>query len=100
MKKITSNADEPLRFQRVFISYAAQKQGFLGGCRPFTRVDRCHLKGFYKGVLLSVVSIDANGEIFPLAFAMVEGENKQSLIWFFNNLKLYIGEGGQTLGLS
>ncbi|TXG72109.1 hypothetical protein EZV62_000688 [Acer yangbiense] len=32
-------------FQRMFLSFEAQKFGFLEGCRPFIGVDGCHLKG-------------------------------------------------------
>lgn len=50
------------------------------------------LKGKYGRVLLSVVSIDANNEIFPNAFAVVESENEESWTWFMKILKDYIGK--------
>ncbi|TXG63992.1 hypothetical protein EZV62_010986 [Acer yangbiense] len=31
-------------FQRIFVSFEAQKMGFLEGCRPFIGIDGCHLK--------------------------------------------------------
>ncbi|KAK4394427.1 hypothetical protein Sango_1597000 [Sesamum angolense] len=36
-------------------------------------VDGCHLKGPYGGVLLTVVSIDPNNNLYPLAYAVVSG---------------------------
>lgn len=45
---------------------------------PFLRVDGCHSKRKYSGVLLSAVAINANFGIFPLAFAVVELENVDS----------------------
>jgi len=32
-------------FLRMFMSYNAWKEGFLGGCRKFIYVDETHLKG-------------------------------------------------------
>ncbi|KAH0706247.1 hypothetical protein KY285_010754 [Solanum tuberosum] len=50
------------------------KQGFLAGCRPIIGVDGCHLKGYQKGgQLLTTVGIDANNNMYPIAFAIVEG---------------------------
>ena len=42
--------------------------------------------GKYKGKMLTVLSIDANGHIFPLAFAIVEGKNAPSWLWFLHAL--------------
>ncbi|XP_019160632.1 PREDICTED: uncharacterized protein LOC109157166 [Ipomoea nil] len=39
------------------------------------------------GQLLTAVGIDANDGIFPLAYAIVEGETKQSWIWFLKHVK-------------
>ena len=35
-------------------------------------------------------SQDGNQNIFPLAFAIVEGETKEALIWFFQLLRAYV----------
>lgn len=35
-------------------------------------MDRCLLKGRYRGILLSVVTIDANSKIFPIVIVIVE----------------------------
>ncbi|KAK3188504.1 hypothetical protein Dsin_028065 [Dipteronia sinensis] len=43
-------------FQRMFLSFEAQKLGFLEGCRLFIGVDECHLKIPFGGVLLSAVT--------------------------------------------
>jgi hypothetical protein len=39
----------PCRFQRLYISLAAMKSGFLQGCRPIVGLDACFLNGMYKG---------------------------------------------------
>jgi len=36
------------------------KKGFLGGCKPFIDVDKCHLKTKYGGQLLVRVGRDSN----------------------------------------
>ncbi|XP_019173819.1 PREDICTED: uncharacterized protein LOC109169391 [Ipomoea nil] len=39
------------------------------------------------GMLLTAISIDGNDSIFPLAYAIVEGEKKESWTWFLELLK-------------
>ncbi|KAF8400180.1 hypothetical protein HHK36_013476 [Tetracentron sinense] len=66
------------KFKRFFICFEAMKNGFLEGCRPFIGLDGCHLKGPYGGVLLAAIALDGNNGLFPVAFAIVEGETKES----------------------
>ncbi|TYK21403.1 serine/threonine-protein phosphatase 7 long form-like protein [Cucumis melo var. makuwa] len=40
--------------------------------------------------MLTTLSIDANGHIFPLAFAIVEGKNASSWSWFLYALRQYV----------
>nr|GMC95928.1 uncharacterized protein LOC109185560 [Ipomoea batatas] len=75
------------RFLRLYICFGACKEGFLRGCRPFFGLDGCHLKGCQKGgQLLSVVGVDGDNCMFPIAFATVEGELKDSRVWFLQQL--------------
>ncbi|XP_019179510.1 PREDICTED: uncharacterized protein LOC109174707 [Ipomoea nil] len=75
------------RFLRLYICFAACKEGFLRGCRPFFGLDGCHLKGCQKGgQLLSAVGVDGDNSLFPIAFAIVEGELKDSWLWFLKRL--------------
>ena len=60
------------KFKRMYIRYNAQKLGFLGDCRPFIGLDRCHLKGRFGGLLLSITANDGNDNIFPMAMVVVE----------------------------
>ena len=60
------------KFKRMHIRYNAQKVGFLGGCRPIIGLDGCHLKGRFMGQILVVTIRDANDNVFPFAFAVVE----------------------------
>lgn len=54
-------------------------------------MDGCWLKGRYGGWLLAAVAIDANDCIFPIAYAVVEGENSESWRWFMQLLATDIG---------
>ncbi|XP_021747627.1 uncharacterized protein LOC110713491 [Chenopodium quinoa] len=92
--KVLQQPEKPLQFKSIFISFASKFRGLVQGCRGLVGVDGFHLKGNYEGVLLFVVSIDANNEIF-LVVAMVDLENKSSWCWFFHHLKTIITETGR-----
>ena len=66
------------RFLRIFISFKAQRSGFVKGYIPFIGFNGCFLKGLFGGVLLTAVTLDANNNIFPIAFALTECENKET----------------------
>ena len=68
-------------FQRVFWAFKPSIEGFAN-CRPVLSIDGTHLYGKYKGTLLIVMGCDGNNQLFPLAFAITEGENIDSWGWF------------------
>ena len=68
-------------FQRVFWSFKPSIDGFKH-CRPVMSIDGTHLYGKYKGTLLIAMGCDRNNQLFPLAFAITEGENIDSWGWF------------------
>ena len=76
----------PPFFQRLYESFNAMRTGFKKGCRPLIFLDGCFLKGEFKGKLLSAVARDANNNMYPIAFAIVEAELKHSWIWFLETL--------------
>ena len=82
----------PPRFKRIFICFDGVRKEFIEGCRPFFGLDGCHLKGPYKGVLLAAVGLDGNLQFYPIAYAIVESENKETWEWFVMLLKESIGE--------
>lgn len=55
--------------------FDTNRRRFFKGCSQFIDLVRCHLKGLYKGVLLSTISLDANNGIQPLAMCVIESEN-------------------------
>ncbi|KAM3245850.1 hypothetical protein P3L10_007617 [Capsicum annuum] len=70
----------------------SSKQGFLAGCQPIIGIDGCHLKGNQKGgQLLTVVDIDGNDNMYPIAFAIVEGELSETWSWFLKLLDEDLG---------
>ncbi|XP_052723721.1 uncharacterized protein LOC108344539 [Vigna angularis] len=81
----------PPRFGSFYMCLEGCKQGFLGSCRPFIGVDGCHLKTTYGGQLLVAMGRDPNDQYFPLAFAVVENECKESWRWFLTLLLDDIG---------
>ena len=60
------------KFKRMYIRYNAQKVGFLGGCRPFVKLDGYHLKGRFGGQLLFAIAKDENDNIFLVTMAVVK----------------------------
>ncbi|XP_056158389.1 uncharacterized protein LOC130134754 [Syzygium oleosum] len=67
------------------------EKGILEGCRPLKGLYGCFLKGMLKGELLIVVGRDANNQMYPIAWAVVEVENKDSWGWFAKALKNDLG---------
>jgi len=51
-------------------------------CKPLIGIDACHQKEVYKGVLLTAIALDGNNGQFPLAYVVVEMENKHEWIFF------------------
>ncbi|KAL0322513.1 UNVERIFIED_CONTAM: hypothetical protein Sangu_1870600 [Sesamum angustifolium] len=74
------------KFSKSYVCFDAYRRGFLSGCRPVIGVDGCHLKGLYRGVLLTAVSTDPNNNLYPLAYPMVARETRESWQWFLELL--------------
>ncbi|XP_035830903.1 uncharacterized protein LOC110914631 [Helianthus annuus] len=78
-------------FFRLFVCFDGVKKGFLAGCRKVLCLDGCFLKTFLGGMLLTAVGRDGNDQMFPLAWAVVEGENNESWEWFMDELRQCLG---------
>ena len=70
-------------FQRVFWSFKPSIEGFEH-FHPVMSIDGTHLYGKYKDTLLIVMGCDKNNQLFPLAFAITEGENIDSWGWYWH----------------
>lgn len=88
------------RFQRFYMCLEGCKKGFVEGCRPFIGLDGCHLKTQFGGILLCAVARDPNDQYFPLAFAVVESECKESWRWFLEILLDDIGADRRWIFIS
>ena len=62
----------------MYVCLNACKRGLLAGYRPLIGIDGCHLNGTTGGQLLVAVGKDENDNIFPIAYAIIEIENKSS----------------------
>lgn len=78
-----------VRLIRVFWAFGASIEGFKH-CRPLIQIDAIFLYGKYKGKLLIATSMDANDNIFPLAFAIVEEESVDSWSWFLTAIRTHV----------
>ncbi|CAL9020334.1 unnamed protein product [Prunus brigantina] len=56
----------------------ATKKGFIDALRPVVGLDTCHMKGQHVGPLLSVVSVDPNNGMYPIAYAVAEVESYET----------------------
>src|SRR3954467_6339649 len=73
-------------FHRLFWAFRPCIVGF-GFCKPIIQIDGTWLYGKYKGTLLMAVAQDGNSNIFPIAFALVEGETPAAWGFFLKNLR-------------
>jgi len=73
---------EDCRFQRMFVVYAANINGFQLGCRMMLFVDGCHFSGPYKGTLLAACALNADNHLFNFAYAIVSYESVEDWVWF------------------
>jgi len=75
------------RFEAVFICPAPAIKAF-----PYFRqvvvLDAAFLKTEHKGYLMAASTIDANSQLFILAFAIAEIENTENWTWFLDSFKI------------
>ncbi|CAN1136106.1 hypothetical protein LINPERHAP2_LOCUS9258 [Linum perenne] len=76
------HVEEYVLFKRIFVGFSCLRRGFRVACRRMFGLDGCFLKGEVKWMLLSAVGKDGNNQMFPIAWAVVEGENRSSWTWF------------------
>ncbi|KAK9007037.1 hypothetical protein V6N11_019365 [Hibiscus sabdariffa] len=89
-------------FKRLYVCFGGLKEGFKKHCRPVLSLDGCYLKGDFKGEILAAVGRDGNNQIFPVAWAVVEVENRETWAWFLEHIQidLEIGDGDRFTILS
>ncbi|XP_052737012.1 uncharacterized protein LOC128197983 [Vigna angularis] len=82
--KVEENDGKPI-FKRFYACLKECKDSFVS-CRPIIGLDEAFLKGKHRGELLTAIARDPNDQILPLAYAIVEVENKETSTWFMELL--------------
>ena len=78
-------------FRRCFVCLKACWKGFLDGCRPYLSIGSTALTGKFRGLLATATAVDTNNWIFPVAYAIIEGDSNESWSWFMERLRGVIG---------
>ncbi|KAK2644599.1 hypothetical protein Ddye_019794 [Dipteronia dyeriana] len=79
------------QFEYMFIAHAASLHGFCTVIRPVIAIDGTHLKGKFSGIMFVTICLDANNQVYPLAYGFGDVEDEMSWTWFLNELKNAIG---------
>ncbi|KAJ9541248.1 hypothetical protein OSB04_027754 [Centaurea solstitialis] len=79
-------SSESIRFKRIYICFGALKKGFKAAKRDFLGLDGAFMKGPFPGQILTAVGLDSNNATYPVAYAIVEAETKNSWTWFLELL--------------
>jgi hypothetical protein len=70
-------------------------------CCDVLSIDGTFLTGKYEGTMLIAIGIDANRQLMPLAFVIVEKENNSSCGWFLCLVQIVaIGPGREICVIS
>ncbi|KAM6543462.1 hypothetical protein CsatB_007909 [Cannabis sativa] len=83
--------DTKNRFKYLFLAFANSIRGWKH-CRPVIVTDGTFLKTSFGGTLFSASTMDANNNIFILAFGIGDSENDDSWDWFFNKIRETFGD--------
>jgi len=81
---VEENEGEPI-FKRFYAGLKPCKDSFIS-YKPIIGLDGAFLKAKYEGELLTAIGRDANDQMLPIAYAVVEVENKNSWSWFLELL--------------
>ncbi|GJY33860.1 pentatricopeptide repeat-containing protein [Tanacetum coccineum] len=94
---VTVNPDDKTYFDRFYCCFYGLKRGFQLGCRPVIALDGCFLKKPNVGEIITAVGRDGNNHIYPIAWAIVNVENKDNWSWFLEllgeDIDMPIGNG-------
>lgn len=70
-----------------FVAFHASLHGFEHGCRPLIFLDAVSAKPNKQWKLLAATSVDGEGDVFPVAFTVVDEESRENWHWFLEQLK-------------
>lgn len=95
----TKNKEGKTLFKYLFFAFGASIEGWKY-LRKVIVIDGTTMKGKYKGCLVAASGQDGNMQIFPLAFAVVDGENEAGWVWFFKNLSKFVSDEEELVFVS
>ena len=82
---------------KIKLGFSALRKGYESGCRPVLCLDGAFLKTLIGGVLLFAVARDGNNQMYPISWAVMEGENESTWKCFlellFTDLNIATGLG-------
>ncbi|CAI9284695.1 unnamed protein product [Lactuca saligna] len=89
-------------FRWFYVGFKAFRDGWSRGCRRVIGLDGSFLKGQVKGEILTAIGRDADNHVYPIAWAVVNVENKDNWTWFIDNLvaDLDLGAGNGLVVIS
>ncbi|XP_070040252.1 uncharacterized protein [Nicotiana tomentosiformis] len=88
--KLERSPERPeYNFNYVFWAFKPTIDGFPH-CRPVISIDGTHVYGKCDIKLLIAITVDDNGQIFPLAFAICVNESQETWMLFLNHLKEHV----------
>nr|GEV34210.1 hypothetical protein [Tanacetum cinerariifolium] len=73
------------------------KDEFRAGMRDLLGLDGAFMKGPFPGQVLPALCLDSNNGIYPMAYAIVEAENKDSWTWFLECLGEDLNLGARNM---
>ncbi|KAK2661570.1 hypothetical protein Ddye_000144 [Dipteronia dyeriana] len=79
------------QFEYMSIAHAASLHGFCTVNRLVIAINGTQLKGNCFGIMFVAIYLDANNQVFPLAYGFGNVEDEMSWTWFLNELKNVIG---------
>ncbi|KAL6527389.1 hypothetical protein OROGR_016479 [Orobanche gracilis] len=88
------------KFQHLFVALGSSRMVYNYCLRPLIIVDGAHLKGRNKGILFVAVTIDANEQVYPLAYSVGPLENDASWKWFLERVYAAYGCTQNTVIIS
>ncbi|GKE29757.1 hypothetical protein Tco_1445141 [Tanacetum coccineum] len=75
---VTVNPDDKTYFDRFYVCFAGLTDGWKTGCRKIIALDGCFLKSPNQGEILTAIGRGGNNHIYPVAWAVVNIENKDN----------------------
>ncbi|GJT61828.1 multidrug resistance-associated protein 5 [Tanacetum coccineum] len=88
---VTVNPDGKTYFDRFYVCFVGLTDGWKAWCRKIIALDGCLLKSPNQGEILTTIGRDGNNHIYPVAWAVVNVENKDNWTWFLELLEQDLG---------